>query len=148
MSKKSRQRRIDAEMKRNFCKINYKQSTKVVLFKNLKGRSHQRGPKKLDHIISTVFTPKVLTNSRYKNENGLRVFYSEPYLPIKEEEIDYELAAKYGVEWAELEDHFLHETITPYRIQIRNPGYLKRPDDAVRYGGIFYPYGIKRYGDL
>lgn len=124
----------------NDVKINYKQSTKVVLFKNPKYPSgHGNWPDKLVLIVYKVFNKvMMLDHGRYLRENGMCVFYTEPYIPLKEEQVDYEMAAKYGVEWIELENHIHDETTTPYKILIRNPGSLHRPDMFIGYRGNSY----------
>lgn len=79
-------------------------------------------PEKLVQIVYAVFNnPLMLDHATYVKEDGLDVFYSEPYHPVNITKINPEEAKRFGVKLIPLK-RSLHDSATyPYKIIISNP---------------------------
>lgn len=108
----------------------------VVVDKQLQRHSSQsHAPLKLIKIIQAVFD-YILDHVSYAKEDGVHVVYTEPYNPIELQKINVEMAKRFDVDCIPLK-RSLHDCGTyPYKILIRNPGSLRKPDMSIGFEGV------------
>ena len=93
-------------------------------------------PIKLIKIIQAVFNYHILDHVSYEKEDGVHVIYTEPYNHIELQKIDAEIAKRFDVDYIPLK-RSLHDCGTyPYKILIRNPGSLRKPDLTIGFHGV------------
>lgn len=109
----------------------------VVVDKQLQRHSSQfHAPLKLIKIIQAVFNYHILDHVSYAKEDGVHVVYAEPYDHIELQKIDTEIAKRFDVDFVSLK-RSLHDCGTfPYKILIRNPGSLRKPDMSIGFEGV------------
>lgn len=79
-------------------------------------------PEKLVRIVYAVFNkPLILDHATYVKEDGLDIFYSEPYSPVDITKIDVDKAKCYGVQLIPLKRSMRDSATYPYKIIISNP---------------------------
>jgi len=134
---------MDINKKANFKKLEkleeetkekYSLYSVIVVDKQLQRHSTQwSGPMKLLNIVEAVFKYHILDHVSYAKENGVHCYYCEPYNYVDIQKLDQEVAKRFDVSVIPLKRSLHDEHTYPYKIIIRNPGNLRKPDPSIGF---------------